>query len=193
MWTPTDEETDAELIHHARRGVASAWRTIVRRHTPAVYRLAARMLGPGPDAEDACQETFMKAHRAFDTYDASRPLAPWLGRIAYTSCLRRLTTVRHERGVSAGEADLAQLADAHGASPEREVAAREAGRAVSAALAQLSAQDRAMVTLTYVDGLTDAEVGAAVGMPRNTVRTRLYRARAVLRRALGPLLGGGSE
>ena len=59
------------------------------------------------------------------------------------------------------------------------------------AMAQLSAQDRALVTLRYVDELTDLEVGEAVGMNRNTVRTRLHRARMVLMRALAPVLGGG--
>lgn len=86
-----DEETDAELCYLARHGDRRAWRALVRRHTPMVYRLSVRMLGPGAGAEDACQEAFMKMHGSFDSYDLARPLAPWLGRITYHACLKRLS------------------------------------------------------------------------------------------------------
>ncbi|MCC6624252.1 MAG: RNA polymerase sigma factor [Deltaproteobacteria bacterium] len=189
MRLPPDEETDVELSRRALRGDARAWRTIIRRHTPMAYRLAARMLGPGAEAEDATQEAFMKAHRGFASYDPARPLAPWLGRIVYHTCLRRLASGARA-GVATDPADLARVEDATGASPEKELATREAGDLVRAALERLSAQDRALVTLRYVDGLTDLEVGEAVGMNRNTVRTRLHRARLVLQKVLGPALGG---
>src|SRR5690349_11923874 len=89
-----DAELDAELCRDARRGDARAWRMLVRRHTPRVYRLAARMLGPGAEAEDACQEAFMRAHASFDGYDPERPLGPWLGRITYHACLKRLAKAK---------------------------------------------------------------------------------------------------
>lgn len=184
-----DEESDAELSKRALEGDRRAWRVLVRRHTPMVYRLAARMLGPGADAEDACQEAFVRMHKAFEHYDPSRPLSPWLGRITYHVCLKRMSKAK-KAGLATDPADLAQVEDAAGPSPEREAASREAGELVVAAMERLSAQDRALVTMRYQDGMTDVEVGEAVGMNRNTVRTRLHRARAVLRRALTPVLGG---
>ncbi len=183
-------QSDAELVESARRGDAAAWRQLIRRHTPMVHRLSARMLGAGADAEDACQEAFMKMHRAIDSYDTARPLGPWLGRITYHVCLKRLGAAKRG-GPVIDPSSLAHVADERAAGPERAAASRQTGQLVTAAMSRLSAQDRALVTLSYRDGLTDAEVSVAVGMNRNTVRTRLHRARQVLRRALTPVLGSG--
>lgn len=191
MRTPRpDPDRDVELSLMARRGDKRAWRTIIRTHTPSVYRLAARMLGAGPDAEDACQEVFMRAHRSFDTFDTARPLGPWLGRITYHTCLARLGAAQRA-GRSVDPATFSGVEDEATPTPERAAAAREVGRQVLDAMEQLSAQDRALVTLRYVDELTDVELAEAVGMNRNTVRTRLHRARLVLMQALSPVLGGG--
>lgn len=149
------------------------------------------MLGPGAEAEDACQEAFLKMHRSFEQYDLSRPLGPWLGRIAYHEGLKRLAKV-NRAGVTTDPADMVHLEDQDTCSPERAAATEETGELLSAALDKLSAQDRALVTMRYREGFTDVEVAEAVGMNRNTVRTRLFRARGVLRRALAPVFGGGS-
>lgn len=183
-----EDADEVELCRQAKRGDRRAWRTLIRRHTPMVYRLAARMLGPGAEAEDVCQEVFMRAHRSFDSYDPSRPLTGWLGRITYNAGLRRLGQVQRAP-LSADPAAFAHVEDDRRPSPEQETASHETGRLVLAAMQRLSAQDRALVTMRYVDELTDAEVGEAVGMNRNTVRTRLHRARLVLMRALAPVLG----
>ncbi|MFN3196939.1 MAG: RNA polymerase sigma factor [Bradymonadia bacterium] len=182
----SNEASDADLSRRALRGDHSAWRALVRRHTPMVYRLSARILGPGPEAEDACQEAFLKMHRALHQYDPTRPLAPWLGRITYHVCLKRLARVKGDAEAT-DPVELGQMLDERAASPERAAADREAGRIMQAALDTLSAQDRALITLRYVEGMTDVEVGEAVGMHRNTVRTRLFRARQALRKMLGPL------
>lgn len=186
---PPVDASDAELVEGARRGDAQAWRAIIRRHTPALYRVAARMLGAGAEAEDACQEAFMNAYRGFAGYDEARALGPWLARIVYHVCLRRLSAPSR-RALPADPSDLDAVGDSLAPSPERAVASGEVGAIVGAALGHLSAQDRALVTLRYVDGLTDVEVGEAVGMNRNTVRTRLHRARLVLQKVLGPMLSG---
>ncbi len=184
-----DEEPDDALSRLALRGDKRAWRALIRRHTPMVYRLAARMLGPGAEAEDATQEAFLKAYAAFATYDPARPLPPWLGRITYHVCLKRLAHARR-LGPAFDPADLAHVEDDSTHGPERATAAHEVGELVLAAMDRLSAQDRALITLRYMDGMTDHEVGDAVGMNKNTVRTRLHRARLVLQRALAPVLGG---
>lgn len=157
-----------------------------------VYRLAARMLSPGPEAEDATQEAFVQMHRAFEQYDLDRPLKPWLGRITYHVCLKRMAKQRRVE-LPVDPVSLVDLEDGHMRGPEAQAADRQVGALITEAMGRLSAQDRALVTMRYVDGLTDVEVGEAVGMNRNTVRTRLYRARATLRRALGPLLDGGDR
>ncbi|MBN1773009.1 MAG: sigma-70 family RNA polymerase sigma factor [Deltaproteobacteria bacterium] len=161
---------------------------MVRRFTPLVYRVVRRMLPSDADAQDASQQTFVRIHRSFGSYDPARPLAAWIARIAYHVALRRLGA-RADRLVAPIEPDaLGELAVAPAAEgPE----SRETAALLDAALGRLSAQDRGLVMLRYREGLTDAELAEATGMPIGTVKTRLFRARAELRRLLGPALQEG--
>jgi RNA polymerase sigma-70 factor (ECF subfamily) len=181
------EVDDAELARNCREGEPGAWRELVQRFTPLVYRLALRMLRSPADAEDAAQKTFLRVHRSLHTYDPGRPLAAWISRIAYHVALRRLGD-RSDRALAAGvEPD--ELGDDGIAGPDHGAEAHEAESLVDEALDRLSAQDRALVTLRYREGLSDAELAEATGMPVGTVKTRLFRARAVLRRLLAPAMG----
>lgn len=180
------EADDAELARKSRDGDPRAWRELVRRYTPLVYRLALRMLRSPSDAEDAAQKTFLRVHRSFHTYDSDRPLAAWISRIAYHVALRRLAD-RSDRALAGVEPD--ELGDDGVAGPDHGAEAREAETLIDEALERLSAQDRALVTLRYREGLSDAELAEATGMPVGTVKTRLFRARAVLRRLLAPAIG----
>jgi len=184
-----EEVTDATLAKKARRGDPEAWRTLVRRHTPMVYRLANRMLRSQEDAEDAAQEVFVRMHKSFHTYDPNRPLSAWLGRITYHVCLRRIGHTSRRPADGLDPVALAALPDDELPSPERAAAGRESDDIVNRAVEQLSAQDRFLITLRYREGLADGEVAEATGMNVNTVRTRLFRARKTLKRLLAPVLG----
>lgn len=181
-----DEEVDdARLARRCRDGEAAAWRELVHRFTPLVYRITRRMLWSDADAQDASQQTFVRIHRSFATYDAARPLGAWVARIAYHVALRRLGS-RAERLVAPVEPD--ELGDVAAPPPDRDPERRETAALVDAALERLSAQDRGLVMLRYREGLTDTELAEATGMPLGTVKTRLFRARAVLRELLAPAL-----
>ena len=126
----------------------------------------------------------MKIHRAFSSYDATRPLAPWVSRIAYNECLHRVrgAMVRATRATDPSE--LPPVVAPSGTSPEAQVAQGELETLLTRASADLSAQDRALLTLRYAGGLSDSEVAEAVGMPINTVKTRISRAKALLKERL---------
>ncbi len=179
--------SDAELARRCRRGDPDAWRTLVGRFSPLVYRLGVRMLRDGAEAEDVSQEVFLRMHRSFDSYDPTRPLSPWVARTAYHACLRRLEGAarRELRGDPEG---LADLPDERGATPEQAAMGGEASALLLRALGDLPAQDRALLDLRYREGLSDAEVAEATGMAVNTVKTRIFRARGRLRGWLAPLL-----
>ncbi|HRE91262.1 MAG TPA: sigma-70 family RNA polymerase sigma factor [Myxococcota bacterium] len=183
--------TDAELVRRARHDDPAAWRALVRRHTPMVYRLALRTLRNPADAEDTTQEVFLKMNKYLDSYDPTRPLPPWLGRITWHTCLRRLGERRPERDELGDAYTLSDSSD--DASPESNVANREAERLLVAALDKLPAQDRFLIDLRYREGQSDVEVADATGMNVNTVRTRLFRARQALKKWLGPMLGKPEE
>lgn len=186
-----DGISDAELARKCRQDSAEAWRELVRRVSPLVYRLSLRMLRSQDEAQDACQEVFLRIHRSFDTYDATRPLAPWVGRITYNVCLRRLTRVSRKKSLTTDPVEIAQTADAENPGPDVQAAGKEAHELLEEALLKLSAQDQALVDLRYREGLSDAEVAEATGMPVGTVKTRLHRARGKLRKMLSRVFKGG--
>jgi RNA polymerase sigma-70 factor (ECF subfamily) len=148
------------------------------------------MLRDGAEAEDVSQEVFLRMHRSIDSYDPTRPLAPWVSRTTYHACLRRLQTAARRAGRPEGEPALADAIDPGAPSPEQAAEASEAAALLARAVAELPAQDRALLDLRYREGLSDAEVAEATGMPVNTVKTRIFRARARLRAWLAPLLSG---
>lgn len=186
-----ESSSEADLARSCRRGDAEAWRELVRRFTPLVYRLSHRMLRDGAEAEDVSQEVFLRMHRSFDGYDPTRPLAPWVSRTTYHACLRRLQASARKAGRLEREPSLAAGVDPDAPSPEQAAEAGEAAALLARAVEELPAQDRALLDLRYREGLSDAEVSEATGMPVNTVKTRLFRARARLRGWLAPLLTRG--
>jgi RNA polymerase sigma-70 factor (ECF subfamily) len=183
-----ESSSEADLARRCRRGDADAWRELVRRFTPLVYRLSFRMLRDGAEAEDASQEVFLRMHRSFDSYDPTRPLAPWVSRTTYHACLRRLQSAARRASGAEREATQALAVAPDVPSPEQSAATGEAVAMLARAVEDLPAQDRALLDLRYREGLSDAEVSEATGMPVNTVKTRIFRARARLRAWLAPRL-----
>ena len=88
------EITDADISRGCRQNKPEAWRHLVRAYTPLVYRISLRMLRDMQEAEDASQEVFMNVSRSISTHDPTHPLAPWLARITYNSCLKRLSKIK---------------------------------------------------------------------------------------------------
>ncbi len=188
---------DHELIRRCRRGEARAWEALVRSSTPLVYRLALRMLRDAGLADDATQEVFLRMVRSFDSYDATRAFEPWLCRIAYHVCVRRLQgTTRRELNGATDElseeyqGQLTDIVEGAPADPESAAAHREAVAMLEQGFAQLTPQDRGLLTLRYREGLSDAEVAEATQMAVNTVKSRIFRARAQLARHVRSSLGG---
>lgn len=181
------EPIDADISRGCRQNNPDAWRQLVRRFTPLVYRMALRMLGNVPEAEEAAQEVFMNVHRAIASHDPSRPLAPWLARITYNQCLKRLAKTKQRTAMETAIAD-GDFPDAGDEiSPETHVNQRQMAHQIDHALDRLSAQDRAMMVMRYREGFSDSEIAHATHMPVGTVKTRLHRARNKLKKMLAPL------
>jgi RNA polymerase sigma-70 factor (ECF subfamily) len=148
------------------------------RHWGAAYRTAFLVSGDRAAAEDIAQEAFLAALRALPTFDARRPLGPWLHRIVVNRAIdwSRARALRGE--VGAGAAPEPREPDAAG---------RPAlGDAVLDALARLGPEQRAVIVLRYLLDLTPGEIARALDLPRGTVNSRLRRGLD----ALGDLLGG---
>ncbi len=163
------------------------FRSIVERHSRAVWDLAVRMLvGSGLEhrAEDLVQETFVRVHRALPGFDRNGPaqLGTWILTIATRLVLNELRNA--PRAKATGSIDDA-IAVASGDSPAREAELRRRARDVAAAIAELPPPARAVVVLRAYHDLDYDEIAEALEIDVGTVKSRLSRARAELRERLG--------
>ncbi len=173
------ESPDSELLSAVAGGDTGALQVLYERHAPWLsVRLTRRCNDPGLVAE-VVQDTFVAAWRGAASFRGDGEVAGWLWGVA----ARRLVSALRRRGV---RADVA-LTDAPPRledSPEDQVLLSVEYGDLGAALARLSPEMRAVVQATILDGLTAREAAFLLGVPRNTVKTRLHRAKAQLRREL---------
>ncbi len=173
---------DAPLLARLRAGDTRAFEELVTMYQHRVFGVALRMLGNRAEAEEIAQETFLRAHRALDAFRGEARLATWLYGIASRLCLNRLASGprRHERSdVIALSLAPAEGADAVGALERGELEA-----ALHEAVAALPEERRIVVVLRDLEGLSYEEIAEVLGVPLNTVRTRLHRARLDLKAKL---------
>lgn len=159
----------------------AAFAGVVETHHTRVYNLCFRLLGEAAEAEDAAQETFLRAYVHRGRYDPERPLATWLMSIAAHHCIDRLRR-RRLAWLSLDDAGLAEHPALREAGPTPEVAVIQAEREreVLACLRRLAPRDCEVVVLHYWGALSYAEVAHATGSSVAAVKSRLHRARGRL-------------
>ena len=177
----TDE---AEWIRRAREGDQVAFGHLVTAYQTAVYNLAYRMLGDAGEAEDAAQETFLRAYVHLQSYDPRRSFRTWLLSIASHYCIdrlrrRRITWLSLEDEI-ASPGHLTQP----GPDPEAAVIRREREEQIQRLLAALSPTDRAAITLRYWYDCSYEEIAEMLSLTVSAVKSRLHRARRALARML---------
>ena len=182
--TVEPREDDAAAIERALAGDPDAFGELVSRYHRVVFSIAYRMTGSRGEAEDLCQDVFLRAYRSLPRFDRSLPFGPWLRRIASNAALNHLRHRAVARGsVSDAEGAEQDVPDA-AAGPEERASSAETADRLGRALAALPANQRLAFTLKYVEDLTAEEIGEAMDAPRNTVKTWLLRARESLRKEL---------
>jgi len=165
----------------ARAGNPDAFGRLYEAYGADVARLCKRLLGGGAEAEDACSETFLRAHGALERYDPAQAFRPWLLAVAAHHCIDRLRR-RAREGRLFAEGDLDPPAPGDGApEPLRAALDAEARRRLLAAIDALPDRDRAPLVLRYFAELSYDAIGEALGVGRAQVGTLLYRAKARLR------------
>lgn len=172
---------DSNCVALARRGDPSALDELVRRHQTVVYNLAYRMLRHREDAEDVTQEAFLKAFEALPRLKDDAAFRSWLSRIAANLCLMRL---RSRRSRSELPADAQDWPSDHSRCESQ--SSSDAAISVRVAIAQLPPKYRLAVVAFYMEGRSYKEAARLAGVPVLTLKTRLYRARKMLRDMLGP-------
>jgi RNA polymerase sigma-70 factor (ECF subfamily) len=159
-----------------------SWDQVVRDHSARVYRLAYRLTGNVPDAEDLTQEVFVRVFRSLPTYTPGT-FEGWLHRITtnlFLDMARRRQRIRFE---GLGEEAAGRLSGDE-PTPAQAFDARHLDDDVQRAIAALAPEYRAAVVLCDIEGLSYEEVAATLGVKLGTVRSRIHRGRAQLRVAL---------
>jgi len=183
--------SDEALMAAYAVGDLRAFDRLFARLAPRVHGFFRRAFGDPGLADDLMQTTFLKLHRAKDSYDAARPLAPWLFTIA-ASVRRDELRRRYRLPPWAGEEELLQ-AEAADADPSAQQARGEAADAVRAALQRLPESQRTVVHLHRYEGLTFEQIAEVLGTTSGAVRVRACRAYERLRLELGPWLAAQGE
>jgi RNA polymerase sigma-70 factor (ECF subfamily) len=178
------ELVESELVKRAKRGDVSAYEQIVERYQGPVFRTAYLVTRSAPDAQEAAQDTFVKAYAALGRFRPDSPLKPWLMRIAVNESRNRLRAAGRREGLALRAAAERQ---AEGADPSPEVAllTAERRRALLDAVDGLREEDRLVIVCRFFLELSERETAEVLGWRLGTVKSRLSRALDRLRAELG--------
>jgi RNA polymerase sigma-70 factor (ECF subfamily) len=169
---------ELELLRHSLAGDLEAWGEMVRRYKQAVFGIAMGILGNVADAEDATQDAFIRAYENLRRFDLSRRFSTWIFTIVSNICKNQLRRERLRERIP----EASQVAG--GADPAEEAVREERGGLIKEALGQLGFKYRAPLVLRYYGELDYKEIAQILSLPQGTVKTRLHRGKAELRRIL---------
>ena len=169
-------------VLQAQQGSDEAFTNLVETYQKHVYNLCYRMLGEPESAEDAAQETFLRAFQHLHRYDRKRPFATWLLSIAAHYCIDRLR--RRKFSMTSIDQDEEEggfdLPDANAPNPESEVVHNEQREQMQGLLKRLDSVDRAAIVLRYWNDCSELEIAEALNLTVSAVKSRLHRARREL-------------
>ena len=192
-----DKLDDAELVALAGAGEAGAFRTIMQRHNRRLYRVARGVIGDDAEAEDVVQETYLKAFQSLAAFRGESSLSTWLTRIAINEALGRKRKRRPMIDLSnldlideQGETRVLIFPGVRaGANPEADANRAEVRRLLEGAIDDLPESFRIVFVMREIEQMSVEETASQLDILRETVKTRLHRARRLLREALQERLG----
>jgi RNA polymerase sigma-70 factor, ECF subfamily len=181
------ESSDEELIvRYTTQKQESAFTELVTRYREPVFRLAASVLGPGfvGEAEEVTQEVFLRVHTSLKSFRREAKFSSWLYRITFNQALNLKARVRYRAPhLSFSSPELPELVAPNG-NPHDTVQDLGRNQALAECIAQLPEVYQSALRLHYWLGHTVAEIAALLGVPENTVKSYLHRARRLLQTLL---------
>jgi RNA polymerase sigma-70 factor, ECF subfamily len=181
--TVVNTPNEWELIRRCQAGATAAFEPLVRLHQGPALGYAAALLGDEDEAADALQDAFVQAYRALPRLRAGSSFGPWFRTILRNICLDRLRSPRLSRRASFNEDDARQ---ATWVEPEAARAASDVvlGRRIGEAMQDLPEEQRVVLLMREVEGLSYGEIAGMLKIPQGTVASRLNHGRAALKSAL---------
>jgi RNA polymerase sigma-70 factor (ECF subfamily) len=177
---------EGPLVGKARAGDAGAFRELVELHARRAFQVAYRITGNEQDAEDAVQESFLRAFRQIGRFKGESGFGTWLYRIVANCALDAIRM----RGRQPDGEDSALERASGDPSPERSVLSGEIRERVELAPSELSPVERAAFVLRHFEGMGIEEIGKALGCEPGAAKNSVFRAVRKLRKALEPLTSG---
>src|SRR4051794_22343854 len=190
---------DADLVQRARGREEAAIRAIMQANNRRLYRIARGILRNDSEAEDVVQETWVRAFTHLESFRGDSSLATWLARIAMNEALGRLRRQRPNvewTTLPPGtiEAQIIQFPLSASSDPEKTMAQREIQQVVEHAIDDLPEAFRIVFITRVIEGMNVEETAEILGLKPETVKTRLHRARTMLRnnieKKIGPVVMG---
>jgi RNA polymerase sigma-70 factor (ECF subfamily) len=189
--TGTDASTasalpDTELVRRVRAGEHGLFEFLMRRHNQRVYRVARAVVKDESEAEDVMQQAYINAFTHLDQFEERAQFSTWLTRIALHEAFSRRRKMRTDNE------ELMDTYESPLADPERQAYGQELHRVLEDAVDALPETYRTVFMLREIEGLSTSETGAGLGLGEEAVKTRLHRARAMVRRAVTARIGGST-
>ncbi len=180
---------ERELVVWAQAGSRSAMQDLLEAHRPTMTRLARRMLRDGEDVSDAVQEAMLKAARAIQSFDSTRPFAPWLMRITSNCCVDLIRSAsQRPDSLDAYDTPVADASADVQCSTETAMLAE----ALEEAIQRLPERYRSIVEMRHYRHMEVLEIAQELGKPEGTIKSWLFRARALLKVSLQPAMSEGA-
>ena|SRR5687768_16668251 len=185
-------ELERSLLRRLRDRDEKAFRELIDDHRDRVFNITFRMLGNRHEAEDLAQEVFIKVFKQIDSFRGDSKLSTWLYRVAVNECKNRIKYLARRHDRDRDELDeTTQGAGVNGtiggpmpSSPDRALESAQMEKLLQEAIATLEEDQRIVVVLRDVEDLSIEEICDITGLPDGTVKSRLHRARLVLRKKL---------
>jgi RNA polymerase sigma-70 factor, ECF subfamily len=196
-WRSLQDLTDDQLVERARAHHLLAFEALMRRHNRRLFRVARSVLRDGDSAQDALQETYLRAFTRLDTYQPTGKFGAWITRVALNEALMMRRGLRgdtisfDDAGEEALAAEEAAVSDTPTA--DQFVEAAHARALLEHAVDTLPEIFRVVFVMRSVEGLDVRETAESLGLNAATVRTRLFRAQRLLRGELSRRLDGESS
>ena len=183
---PASLDQDRALVEAVLARVPGSFETLVRTYQGLCWRIIQRMVRDPEDARELCQEAFLRVHRHLNQYRFESSLRSWIGQVAYSVGVRHLKRKRLPIAAPAEGAEnddvLARVSD--GFDLEAAYADAELVAHLRNAIEELTPVQRTVLTMYHLEELSVGEIATVTGTPEGTVKSHLFRARAVLRARL---------
>jgi RNA polymerase sigma-70 factor (ECF subfamily) len=195
--SPTAVLPDTEIVRKIREGETALFEVLMQRHNRRVYRAVRAVMNEEVDVEDVMQQAYINAFTHLYQFEERAQFSTWLIRIALNEAFARRRKMKAPESVVRIHVELDDDRGGYmdtlispGADPERRAYAEELRRVLEAAVEALPESYRTVFMLRDIEGLSTSETGESLGLGEEAVKTRLHRARAMVRRAVSVRIGG---